>query len=332
MLSAVGSQLTVAELAERTQSGMRTIRRDLDLLKEVGFPLTEVVGLRGRKHWQLQAEGGVNQLRITLEEAAALYLGRQFLQPLAGTYFFQGSESVFRKIKATLGASAIAYLQKLASNFYYKINGMADYTTKGEIIDDLLRAMEDRRLTVVSYQSLRSTEPYTHYDLHPYAFTWHKNALYLIARSLDHQAIRTFKVDRILEVETQQLQFQRPGDFDIQNYHEGAFGIFHSDAPLQQVKVRFSHRVARIVSEKQFHASQNLKVQKGGYVEASYQLNTLEEFESFVLSFGPLAEVIEPLELRARIANSLRTAAELYSPHPSLLQQKQNRPDVRNRF
>lgn len=323
MLSAAGSQLTVAELAERTQSGLRTIRRDLDLLKEVGFPLTEVVGLRGRKHWQLQSESGVSQLRITLEEAAALYLGRQFLQPLAGTYFFQGSESVFRKIKATLGASAIAYLQKLASNFYYKINGMADYTKKADIIDDLLRAMEDRRLTVICYQSLRSTEPYTHYDLHPYAFIWHKNALYLIARSLGHRAIRTFKVDRILEVETQQLQFQRPEDFDSQKFHEGAFGIFHSDAPTQQVKVRFSPRVARIVGERLIHPSQELKVQNGGYVEASYQLNSFEEFESFVLSFGQHAEVLEPVELREHIASTLRAAVGIYQSPTGSVREKQ---------
>ena len=317
LLSAPNGQATVRQLVERSGVCDKTVRRDLELLKEVGFPLVEVVGQRGRKHWQLANDAGIAQLRFTLEEAAALYLGRQFLEPLAGTYFFTGAHSAFEKIRATLGETALKHLEKLAAAFYHKSHGWADYSQQGELIDDLQRAIEDRRLTVVTYQSLRSTEPVTYYDLHPYGLAWHKHALYLIAWSLDHQAIRTFKVDRISSVETEHLQFKRPAEFDLQDFLAHSFGIIQSDEPPRRVLVRFAPAVARILEEKNFHPSQELKAEPTGHVLASYQLSSLEEFQSFILSFGPLAEVLEPADLRDRLITSLRDSLANYTRAPA---------------
>lgn len=328
LLSAPNGQATVRQLVERSGVCDKTVRRDLELLKEVGFPLVEVVGERGRKHWQLANDSGIAQLRFTLEEAAALYLGRQFLEPLAGTYFFAGAQSAFEKIRATLGAAALKHLEKLAAAFYHKSHGWADYSQQGELIDDLQRAIEDRRLTVVTYQSLRSTEPVTYYDLHPYGLAWHKHALYLIAWSLDHQAIRTFKVDRISSVETERLQFKRPADFDLQDYLAHSFGIIQSDEPPRRVVVRFAPAVARILEEKRFHPSQKLTSESTGHVLASYQLSSFEEFQSFVLSFGPLAEVLEPADLRDRLITSLRDSLANYTRTPAAAPVA-SRPSVR---
>lgn len=312
LLSAAGGQATVRQLVERSGVCDKTIRRDLDLLKEVGFPLVEVVAERGRKHWQLADGAGVVQLRFTLEEAAALYLGRQFLEPLAGTYFFDGARSAFSKIRVTLGDTALKHLEKLAAAFYCHSHGWSDYSQQGELIDDLQRAIEDRRLTVVTYQSLRSTEPVTLYDLHPYGLAWHKHALYLIAWSCDHGAIRTFKVDRIVSAQTQRLQFQRPADFDLARHLAHSFGIFQSAAPPRRTRVRFAPAVARILEEKRFHPSQQLVTEPTGHLLATYQLNTFEEFQSFLLSFGPLAEVLEPLELRENVIAALRESLSNY--------------------
>jgi hypothetical protein len=43
-------------------------------------------------------------------------LGRQFLEPLAGTLFFSGAQSAFQKIRAHFGDAALRHLEKLAAN------------------------------------------------------------------------------------------------------------------------------------------------------------------------------------------------------------------------
>jgi predicted DNA-binding transcriptional regulator YafY len=45
--------LAVRELAEELNVGEKSIRRDLETLRGVGFALEETVGERGRKTWRL---------------------------------------------------------------------------------------------------------------------------------------------------------------------------------------------------------------------------------------------------------------------------------------
>jgi proteasome accessory factor B len=314
-LSARRHGATLRELAEEANVTQKTISRDLALLRHVGFPIREIVGPHGRKQWTLAQDGGTIPLGFTLEEAAALYLGRQFLEGLAGTLFWSGARSAFCKIQASLGDSAARYLSKLASSLYLTTHALADYTSRAELIDQLMVAIEDRKLTVITYQSLRSTEPVTLYDVHPYALVHHRGALYVIGWSKDHNQIRTFKVDRISAVDVQTgLQFARPDDFDPARYLEHSFGIFTGDGPPQTVRVRFAAPVVRILQEKRFHPSQQLSTQPDGSVIAKYDLSAFEEFTSWVLSFGPHAEVLEPREVRERVRQAVACTLEKYRP------------------
>lgn len=304
--------ITLKEMAEETGVSTKTISRDLNLLRRVGFAIEEATSEHGRKHWKLPDQGGQPAISFTLEETAALYLGRQFLEGLAGTLFWSGAQSAFAKIRAGLGESAVRHLQKLAATVYLPSQALSDYSTRAELIDQLHVAAEERRLTVITYQSLRSTEPVTLYDIHPYVLVYHRGALYVIAWSKDHNEIRTFKVDRISSATTHALQFERPLQFDPTKYLEHSFGIFGSDIPPQRVRVRFASKVVRILEEKRFHPSQQLQHERDGHVIAEYQLAHLEEFEAWVLSFGSLAEVLEPASLRQHIVEALSCTLDIY--------------------
>ncbi|HCS54136.1 WYL domain-containing protein [Rubinisphaera sp.] len=314
LLSARRYGMTVKELADEGEVHTRTILRDLNLLKTVGFPIHESVGSHGRKHWKINSEVGIAQLQFTLEEAAALYLGRQFLEAFAGTLFWKGSQSAFQKMRAALSDQTIEYLEKLAATVHLSTLQHVDYSDRAELIDELMMAAEERRLTVITYQSLRSTEPVTFYDIHPYAIVFHKGALYLIAWSLQHKQIRTFKIDRISEVEVQSglMKFKRPQDFQSEEFLANSFGIFSKDDPPSTVRVRFSKDVVRILNEKKFHPSQELVPQSDGSVIAAYSLSTFEEFRSWLLSFGRHARVIEPEELIEQIRDEVGVLSQMY--------------------
>jgi proteasome accessory factor B len=153
-----------------------------------------------------------------------------------------------------------------------------------------VRAIEDRRLTVITYQSLRSTEPVTHYDVHPHALVWHQRALYLIAWSAGHEDMRTFKVDRLSAADVQALQFTRRPGFEADRFLAGSLGIFQGDGPAQTVRIRFSPQVARYVQESTWHKSQTLELQPDGSVLAEFRLSNTVEIKSWLLSFGQHAE------------------------------------------
>jgi predicted DNA-binding transcriptional regulator YafY len=50
--------LTVRQMADEAGVTVKTVRRDLDLFRAVGFPLEERVGAFGRKTWRVTAAAG----------------------------------------------------------------------------------------------------------------------------------------------------------------------------------------------------------------------------------------------------------------------------------
>ena len=306
---------TVRELAADLAVSDKTIRRDLETFRAAGFPLEETVCDFGRKKWRLDAARWQAGMSFSFDEALALYLGRRFLEPLAGTLFWEAVQRAFAKIRATLGPEALKYLDKFAGAFHRTTVGTSDYTLKADLIDRLMIAIEDRRIAFLTYRSLRATEPVT-YDVYPYGLTYHRGSLYLVGQAPQHNAIRHWKVDRIEAVELQDLRFTAPEGFDLARHFAQSFGVYQGDGAVH-VKVRFSPTVARYVQESAWHASQRLAPQKDGALLAEFDLDGTAEIKRWILSFGKEAEVLEPEEFRRDIAAELGAIVELYATRPS---------------
>ncbi len=102
---------SVQELAQEMKVAEKTIRRDLQTFEQVGFPLEQTEGEHGRKTWRMKAGHGQPELNFAFDEALALYLGRRFFEPLAGTHFWEAAQNAFKKIQACLGKQALSYMQ-----------------------------------------------------------------------------------------------------------------------------------------------------------------------------------------------------------------------------
>jgi predicted DNA-binding transcriptional regulator YafY len=310
ILSARRHGVTVEEAAAELSVHQKTIRRDLQTLRQVGFRLEETRAQHGRKSWRLDDSTDGPAISFAVDEALALYLGRRFMNPLAGTPFGEAAESAFKKVRAAFARPALAYLEKLASRLHLTTTGAGDYRQRGELVDRLLLGIEDRRATHVVYRSARATEPVT-YELHPYGLIFHRGSLYLVAYSRDHAAVRHFKVDRIEEVDVSAFPFQPQPDFDLSKHLASSFGVFHGDGDTR-VTVRFSPEVARYVEESNWHTSQKLKRQKDGSLLAEFRLSTTAEIKQWILSFGRHAEAIAPPELREELRNEAASMAAKY--------------------
>jgi len=310
-LSSRGQGMTVRELAEEMEVSEKTIRRDLETFLTAGFPIEEELGDFGRKYYRLASRVQSAELGFTFEEALALYMGRRFLDPLAGTVFWQSAQNAFRKVRASLSSSALKYLEKVAGSLHQTTTGASDYAIKADIVDRLMIGVEDRVIVHITYQSLRATEAVT-YDVYPYGITYHRGKLYLTAHSPTHGEVRTFKVDRIEEAETTRLPFTRPKDFNMEAHLAKSFGVFDGGDGEVKVKIRFDREVARYVKESRWRPNQKLTEQKDGALIAEFELSGTEEVKAWILSFGKHAEALKPEELRAGIAAELAQSLKTY--------------------
>jgi len=313
LLAARPPGITLREIAEEMEVSEKTIGRDLATFREAGFPVEEETGSRGRKTWRLCKDGKDDlPLGFAFDEALALYLGRRFLEPLAGTMLWEAAQNAFRKIEVCLGPTARRYLDQMAAALHVTSPGAGNYAVKSEIIDALQRGIEEHKTTHIVYQSARSTEPVT-YEISPYGMAIHRDSLYLVAESREHGQVRHFKVDRIEEAEVSKFPFRMPEDFSVQEHLAGSFGIFGGQQNVT-VKIRFSPEVARYVQESHWHASEELTSQRDGSILAQFQLSSTEEVKSWALSFGQHAEVLEPGGLREEMTAELESALKRYHP------------------
>ncbi len=305
--------VALKELAAEAGVTERTVRRDLDMFRSIGFPLVESTGEFGRKAWRLESDG-LTGLFFTLDEAMAFYLGRRFLDPLAGTVPGDAAQRGFAKIRDCLGPAALRYLERLAGSFQSRTPGASNYAAQSGVLDTLFHAIADRRATLITYRSSRATEPVEH-EVHPYGMANHKGSLYLIAFSRDHGEVRTFKLNRMETAEATLFPFERPTEFDVRNYLRGAFGIY-SGRGDERIRLRFAAGVSRFVQEGRWHESQTLAPQHDGSLIAEFQLTSVEEILRWILSFGPQCEVLAPPHLRDLHQAESQAIVDLYSCRP----------------
>ncbi len=316
LLSARQQGLTLREMAREMNVVEKTIRRDLDLFRQVGLPVeaATVSGDRGCKRWRIVGTRGQPPLTFNFQEAAALYLASQLLEPLAGTPFWESAQSALRRIRSMLGASASRYLDRFSQVFHCTTFGHGDYSSKGEVLEALTIGIEEHRATHITYRSQQATEPATR-DVYPLKLVRNKGSLYLIAFAPEHDDIRNYKVDRIEAAEVSSIIHQVHRDFDVQAYLAGSLGIYDGDDDVTVV-VKFLPAAARHASETNRHASQSETWHRDGSLTVRFRLSSTVEIKSWVLGYGAAAVVLEPASLRDEIAAELEDMMRAYSGLP----------------
>ena len=93
----------------------------------------------------------------------------------------------------------------------------------------------------------------------------------------------------------------------------GSFGVFKGDPEGDyEVVVDFDAWATDLVRGRRWHATQELTELPDGTSRLRLRLDTLEEMERWVLSWGMHATVVRPRELARRIQRTTATLAERY--------------------
>ena len=85
------------------------MKRHLNVLQEVGFPIVFEQRDFGKRFWKLSRDFvETGQVLLSVTEMLSLFPSRQLLAPLAGTQFGDGLSSALDKIKTLLPSKALA--------------------------------------------------------------------------------------------------------------------------------------------------------------------------------------------------------------------------------
>lgn len=315
LLSEASTGLALDALAEKLRVSDRTVHRDLAVLRTAGLPIYEVVGKHGAKTWRLETELFGTGPIFSYDEAAALYIGRRFWEPMMGTFLWEAAHSGLRKMREHLGPRSIQNLERMVGTIRSTTTGHSDYSSKSDLIDTIFLGCEERRQVTITYQSLKVETPET-YTIHPYHMVQHKGSVYLVGYSLKSQAVRLWKLDRLKAAMVTEDRFEMPSNFVSEAWLHRTFGVYPAEGtePIT-VRIRFDSTVARYVEESRWHDSQRLEPRADGSLLVEFTLFETIELKRWVLSFGRHAEVLKPKELREEISEEVAFLNTRYAIH-----------------
>ncbi|MCZ6463961.1 MAG: WYL domain-containing protein [Proteobacteria bacterium] len=297
------------ELAEELDCVRRTVYRDLDALMYAGFPVVSEKR-DGRVYYRFLNSFRLGDVPFTADEILALAFGEDLLRTLEGTVFHDSIRSALAKIRAGLGPQLSGYLERLAESFRVLPGPHKRYAEYRDTIRALNDAVLERRTLRMRYRT-GSTGAEHERELDPYRVWYRNGGLYVIGHDHRSDEIRTFAVDRILELAVGERHFEVPASFDFDSYTASAFGVISEPAVV--VRIRFDARWRTHVAEHTWHPSQKLEAHPDGGIELRMEVGGITEVMNWVLSFGGGAEVLEPASLRDAVAAELRKGAARYA-------------------
>jgi len=275
---------------EDLSAAKRMFERDKDVLRDLGIP----VELAPTDVWDVE-EGYLipkdsyylPEIKFTPEELSALYVAAHTLGA------DDEAEQAVRKLQAGGGEGILAGLPSSPV--------AAGPDVPGTRLGQVARAIEDRSSVRFRYRSATGHVGRRHVD--PYALVTRAGHWYVVGLDRDREDVRSFRMSRFLsEVGEAGPGSEPPDGFDAREHlKHGPWGL---GEPEVEARVAFSPDVAwwavRGVAE-----ARTLATREDGWVDVALPAARGDSFVSWVLTFGPDAEVVGPSELRRAVVRRL---------------------------
>lgn len=210
--------------------------------------------------------------------------------------------SIKSKIEACLSPSV-----KEKKMFTPQTTSVELKSTYGKRIDENFYAVVEegiRRHRIISlkYNSIQSGV--MEREVEPYFLIFIERAFYFVGYCYRRNDLRTFRIDRIIDVRLTDRKFVPRKKIDPGGYFRNSWGVF-SGKPVE-VEVIFSGKAARVVSLSRHHKSEKVTPLDNGSVKYEVTVSGTEEICRWLIGFGGGAVVVKPLSL----ARELQKRAE----------------------
>lgn len=219
-----GDIFTASQLSKDFGVSQRTLMRDIEVLKEQGYPIEAEQGRGGGI--RLHARWGIGRLALNYREVIDLLLALAILDRLDSALFLTHLSSVKNKLFASFPDTQRPHIQQLRQRIMVGSTAseqvLESYRnmTHEEVSDSVMEAFVESRCVEISYQREGGALSTRIVEIHYLFLNW--PVWYLFCWDHLRQANRTFRIDR--------LSHARLMD---QSFRIKPFAFF--DAELQQI-------------------------------------------------------------------------------------------------
>lgn len=325
--------LTVMELKDRLRDrgvidemSDKNIRRDVEFLANFGYAVKQSKRRSPRgtlcAAWSIEPGRGAAEITappVTLTELLSLAVAREFLAPLAGTAYWRGIAQLMARLEKVATPELIAYAEEHKDGLVVHPKP-AGAKYRGRTLNAIHRAIRGTRELEIRYTSLADARP-RRTTIRPESLVVYEGAIYIAAhrvpapgrrRGGDDDAIRFYKLDRVADARVSARTFERRPE-RVENLLADSITIYRSTAEPRRYRIRVEASRARWAREKPFHPRQRVRELAGGAVMLDIERAWDEELIPQLLALGDMVEVIEPEDVRGRMAEEARKIVDRYA-------------------
>jgi predicted DNA-binding transcriptional regulator YafY len=289
----------------------RTIQRTIDTIESSNIPLSRQSGSHNEQFFSLKRAFDYIPMMLDPDEVLAAVLLSQFSGVFDGTRIGKDIQDVFEKMKHLIPQDKLTFIsdwQETSEALHFHQSGKIDFQSRENILKDIMQAVFESKICMVTYQGLN---PHAReFEVYPYSLLFKDGAIYAVVYQLFLKKFVYLAVHRINDLTISDQHFKRDTQFKLSEFLKNDFGIFQLE-PVDVV-IHFKNKVSQIIKERIWHPSQIIQQLGNGDIILQMLIGPSEEFISWVLRWGPNAEVLEPLSLRTSIVDRLAQAHEQY--------------------
>ena len=310
MLAASAEGLTLDEMAQRMGVGRRTVERMRDAVRDA-FPQMEEVDDPPTKRFRIPAGlDGIFQAP-SADEFAALRVAAEQFRAAGASARAAALASMEQKVLSAIRAGA---RRKLAPDLEALLEAEAIAVHAGprpfedeQVLGAVREAIKSLRRLRFRYEG--GSAPGRIREVTPFGLLFGRSN-YLVGGEGDSPEPRTWRLDRVAEIEVSETAGARPADFSLQAFVNRSFGIYQDE--VEEVVLRILPRGAEAAKRWRFHPTQSIDAQADGSVLVRFTAGGMRELAWHLFTWGDQVEIVAPQRLRRVMREELAAAAKAH--------------------
>ena len=298
--------LTGAEIAARLDVDIRTARRYIAMLEELGVPVTADRGRQGG--YRLMPGFKLPPLMLTEDEALALTLGLRAARRLGLFPQASGVEGALAKVERVLPAPVRDRVRAVEQTLAWERDERREAGIESQVILALGAAARAGQQVRLTYRDAQGAETERIFD--PYGLVAQWKRWYAVGHCHLRGSLRLFRLDRITRCQTLATVFERPVNFD---------SLAALQATFRSIPTAWSVEVVleTTLERARWHLWEGMAIleeQAEGKVLLRANTDCLEGMARRLACLGCPLQVRQPPELRAALQQHAAQIAQWAAP------------------
>ena len=292
-------KMRAVDLAEELEVSTRTILRDIDALSFSGIPVYAEGGHGGGIALDENYRVRLNGLKETEVQALIVSSNAALLADIG---MEDAAEQSLLKLLTALPSLYEQSAKQFQNRIYIDPVGWWHSEQTLTSLNTVQDAVYSNQVIEIDYQ--RHDGTYLTRVVQPYGLVAKASVWYLIASHDDNQ-FRSYRISRISRVTVFDENFARDRDFNLEAYWKVSTGNFLANIPLYSFRLAIHPDATNIAKWYSPGFSEQAGQTDDGWHIRQFHVDSLELAAMFVVGLGHQVKIIEPDDLKNRVAEKI---------------------------